>query len=53
MDNKLYPIGTKTKIGVVKGIHKQHDNPERYYFIVDKQRCVSYMPQSSMEGLLS
>jgi hypothetical protein len=50
--NDLIPIGTKTKIGKVCGIHWSHDNIERYYFLIDKHGSIAYMPQSAMEGIL-
>lgn len=48
----IYSIGTKTRFGKIVGIHSTHDNPERYYFIIDKQGCVSYIPQSAMKGII-
>jgi hypothetical protein len=43
--DKIYPIGTKTKLGIVQGIHSAHDNPERYYFIVDTQGRMNFHSQ--------
>ena len=51
-DNTLYSIGTKTRFGIIKGVMKQSSNIERYYFIVDGDKSVSYMPQSCIKGLL-
>lgn len=42
------PLGTNTPWGIVEGVHWK--GGERYYWLVNRQRVVSYMPALEVEA---